>query len=86
MFLSTSTTDYFLFVSAMLGWFRQCDTISYSGDVDIGIWIKDYSRQLIPAMQQAGFVLKHLFGKVLMSFWLDLSVVNGCRLLAFGFT
>ncbi len=46
------------------GWFRQCDVIPYSEDVDIGVWIKDYDVRLIPAMQMNGMPLKYLFGKV----------------------
>lgn len=46
------------------GWFRQCDIIPYSQDVDLGIWIKDYDVRLIPAMRMSGMPLKHLLGKV----------------------
>lgn len=56
-----------------LGWFRQCDLIVYSKDVDIGIWIKDYNTQMIPAMQNAGLTLIHRFGKMNDSFELSFS-------------
>jgi len=46
------------------GWFRQCDLIPYSRDVDIGIWITDYNDQLISSMQNNGLQLIHRFGKV----------------------
>ena len=46
------------------GWFRQCDLIAYSGDVDIGVWIRDYDDRLIDAMEENGLRLIHSFGKV----------------------
>ena len=50
------------FVSS--GWFRQCDIIPHSKDVDIGIWIKDYNPLLISEFKTNGLVLKHRFGRV----------------------
>lgn len=47
-----------------LGWFRQCGVISYSRDVDIGIFIWDFKPDIIPAFRAAGLRLKHKFGKV----------------------
>lgn len=47
-----------------LGWFRQCSVISYSRDVDIGIFIVDYRSDIITAFTDAGLSLKHKFGKV----------------------
>lgn len=46
------------------GWFRQCSIISYSRDVDIGIFIADYRPDIIAAFTDAGLTLKHKFGKV----------------------
>lgn len=46
------------------GWFRQCNIIPYSKDVDLGIWIKDYRHDITQAFQKAGLPLKHKFGKV----------------------
>ncbi|XP_078674737.1 ribitol-5-phosphate transferase FKTN-like [Branchiostoma floridae x Branchiostoma belcheri] len=46
------------------GWFRQCGIITYTKDVDIGIWIKNYKDTLISAFQAAGLSLKRKFGKV----------------------
>jgi len=54
-----------------LGWYRQCDVITYSGDVDFGIFIHDYDARLIAEFQRAGLELTHLFGKTTDSF--DLS-------------
>ncbi|KTG43875.1 hypothetical protein cypCar_00012184 [Cyprinus carpio] len=46
------------------GWYRQCNIIPYSKDVDLGIWIKDYRHDITQAFQKAGLPLKHKFGKV----------------------
>uniref|UniRef100_A0A3B3U783 Fukutin n=1 Tax=Poecilia latipinna TaxID=48699 RepID=A0A3B3U783_9TELE len=47
-----------------LGWYRQCGVISYSRDVDIGIFISDFRPQITTAFRDAGMSLKHQFGKV----------------------
>uniref|UniRef100_A0A1A7WS25 Fukutin n=1 Tax=Iconisemion striatum TaxID=60296 RepID=A0A1A7WS25_9TELE len=54
-----------------LGWFRQCNIISYSRDVDIGIFISDFRPDIVAAFRDAGLSLKHKFGKVtsVPSFW-----------------
>ncbi|XP_021353871.1 fukutin-like [Mizuhopecten yessoensis] len=52
----------------LLGWYRQCDIIQYTTDVDFGMWIKDYNSQLIPEMKKSGLYLKHLYGRVNDSF------------------
>ncbi len=46
------------------GWFRQCDIIPYSRDVDLGMFIADYDVRLIAAMQKHRLPITHLFGKV----------------------
>ena len=46
------------------GWMRQCDIISYSSDVDIGIFIDDYNEQIIPHMSNSGLKMIYKFGKV----------------------
>lgn len=47
-----------------LGWYRQCNIIPYSKDVDLGIFIQDYKSDIISAFQDVGLPLKHKFGKV----------------------
>ncbi|XP_076614099.1 ribitol-5-phosphate transferase FKTN isoform X1 [Chaetodon auriga] len=59
---------------AWSGWFRQCSIISYSRDVDIGIFIADFRSDIITAFRDAGLSLKHKFGKVEDS--LELSFVS----------
>eukprot|EP00916_Digyalum_oweni_P019575 GHVL01032594.1.p1 GENE.GHVL01032594.1~~GHVL01032594.1.p1 ORF type:complete len:483 (+),score=53.90 GHVL01032594.1:184-1632(+) len=46
-----------------LGWYRQCDIIPYSKDVDIGIMIKDHREEMVTALEQSGLQLVQLFGK-----------------------
>lgn len=58
---------FYLFIFRVMpptGWFRQCSVISYSRDVDIGIFMADYRADIVPAFTDAGLSLKHKFGKV----------------------
>ncbi|XP_006813534.1 ribitol-5-phosphate transferase FKTN-like [Saccoglossus kowalevskii] len=48
---------FWLSAGTLLGWFRECDTMHYSRDVDIEIWAKDYDSRIIQAFQDAGFCL-----------------------------
>lgn len=65
---------FWLSSGTCLGWFRQCSIISYSRDVDIGIFIVDFRSDIIAAFRNAGLSLKHKFGKVEDS--LELSFLN----------
>ncbi|CAB1415855.1 unnamed protein product [Pleuronectes platessa] len=65
---------FWLSSGTCLGWFRQCSIISYSRDVDIGIFIADFRWDIIAAFRDAGLSLKHKFGKVEDS--LELSFVS----------
>lgn len=67
--LAASTLDslavsFWISSGTCLGWYRQCNIIPYSKDVDLGIFIQNYKPDLIPAFQKAGLPLKHKFGKV----------------------
>ena len=55
---------FILDYGSLIGWFRQCDIITYSQDIDFGIWIKDYKPDLVPVFERGGFLLTHVFGKV----------------------
>ncbi|XP_074546834.1 ribitol-5-phosphate transferase FKTN [Halichoeres trimaculatus] len=55
---------FWLSSGTCLGWFRQCSVISYSRDVDIGVFIVDFRPDIITAFRNAGLSLKHKFGKV----------------------
>lgn len=62
---------FWLSSGTCLGWFRQCDIIPHSKDVDIGIWIKDYNPLLISEFKKSGLFLKHKFGRIEDSFELS---------------
>ncbi|XP_046532742.1 ribitol-5-phosphate transferase FKTN isoform X2 [Equus quagga] len=55
---------FWLSSGTCLGWYRQCNIIPYSKDVDLGIFIQDYKSDIISAFHDAGLPLKHKFGKV----------------------
>ncbi|XP_067002294.1 ribitol-5-phosphate transferase FKTN [Anabrus simplex] len=55
---------FWLSSGTCLGYFRQCDIIPYSRDVDIGIFITDYNEQILSEFIAHGFTLKHWFGRV----------------------
>ncbi|XP_047425599.1 fukutin [Mugil cephalus] len=55
---------FWLSSGTCLGWFRQCSIISYSRDVDIGIFVEDFRPDIVSAFRDAGLSLKHKFGKV----------------------
>ncbi|CAB3366888.1 Hypothetical predicted protein [Cloeon dipterum] len=59
---------FWLSSGTCLGYYRQCDLITYSKDVDLGIMASDYSTNLIPEFQKRGFKLKHVFGRINDSF------------------
>lgn len=62
--LDSMEVPFWLSSGTCLGWYRQCDIIPYSKDVDIGIKIADYREELVTALENAGLQLVHLFGKV----------------------
>ncbi|XP_066460417.1 ribitol-5-phosphate transferase FKTN [Eleutherodactylus coqui] len=67
--LAASTLDslgvgFWISSGTCLGWYRQCNIIPYSKDVDLGIFIQNYKPDLVSAFQKAGLPLKHKFGKV----------------------
>ncbi|XP_026212548.1 fukutin isoform X1 [Anabas testudineus] len=62
--LALLDVPFWLSSGTCLGWFRQCSIISYSRDVDIGIFIADFRPDIVAAFRDAGLLLKHKFGKV----------------------
>ncbi|XP_039615646.1 fukutin isoform X1 [Polypterus senegalus] len=62
--LNSLGVRFWLSSGTCLGWFRQCNIIPYSKDVDLGVWIKDYRSDIIAAFEKAGLPIKHRFGKV----------------------
>lgn len=47
----------------LLGWHRQCDYIPYSVDVDVGVFIKDHTKDLLKKLQGSLLHLEHKFGR-----------------------
>lgn len=62
--LSQLDVPFWISSGTCLGWFRQCSVISYSRDVDIGVFIVDFRSDIIAAFRNAGLSLKHKFGKL----------------------
>ena len=55
--------EFWLSSGTLLGYFRQCDVIYYSKDVDIGIKIENLKPNLIEYLQMADLQLIHQFGQ-----------------------
>ncbi|XP_067930100.1 ribitol-5-phosphate transferase FKTN-like [Watersipora subatra] len=60
--LDSIGTPFWLSSGTLLGWFRQCDIIPYSLDVDIGIFIKDHPENLLNILHNSSLRLEHKFG------------------------
>jgi hypothetical protein len=55
---------FWLSSGTLLGWYRQCDFLDYSGDVDVGMFAEDYQPDMLGPLRAAGLVLTHRFGQV----------------------
>lgn len=60
----------------LLGFYRQCDIIPYSMDVDIGVFIKNYNDKLMETFKERKLKLKHIFGKVSDSYEVSFTMNN----------
>lgn len=69
--LNKLQVPFWLSSGTCLGYYRQCDIITYSRDVDIGIFIKDYHPVLSQMLVSRGLRLVHSFGRVNDSFELS---------------
>lgn len=69
--LDELSIPFWLSSGTALGYYRECDFIPYSRDVDIGIWIEDYNPKLIDAFSVNDLPLIHSFGKIDDSFELS---------------
>lgn len=83
--LNSLSIPFWLSSGTCLGWYRQCGFIVHSKDVDIGIFIKDYSPRILHAFQEQGLRLKHRFGKVEDSFELSFITPDNLKLDIFFF-
>lgn len=54
---------FWLSSGTLLGYYRQCDFIVYSGDVDIGLWADDFRPEIIDVLSAHGLPLIHWFGR-----------------------
>ncbi|CAL4090383.1 unnamed protein product, partial [Meganyctiphanes norvegica] len=52
-----------IWLNCYLRFYRQCDIIPWSMDVDIGIFIEDYNAKIITEFEKKGLQLTHKFGK-----------------------
>ncbi|XP_014668709.1 PREDICTED: fukutin-like isoform X3 [Priapulus caudatus] len=82
--LESLEVPFWLSSGTCLGWFRQCDVIPYSKDVDIGVWIKHYHPGIIDAFVAKGFWLHSIFGRVNDSYELSFGY-SGVKLDIFFF-
>ena len=39
--------DFHIFKFFVLGWFRDCGIIPFTGDTDIGMWIEEFDQRII---------------------------------------
>lgn len=62
--LDELSIPFWLSSGTCLGYYRECDFITYSRDVDIGIWIQHFKPQLIDVFSMNDLPLLHSFGKV----------------------
>ncbi|CAG0918037.1 unnamed protein product [Notodromas monacha] len=60
--LDTLGVPFWLSSGTCLGFFRQCDVIPYTDDVDIGVFASDYNEDIVNEMERAGFTPLHRFG------------------------
>ncbi|XP_014271656.2 ribitol-5-phosphate transferase FKTN isoform X2 [Halyomorpha halys] len=61
--LDLLSVPFWISSGTCLGFFRECDIIPYSKDVDIGINAQDYDERIILHMEAHGLILKHWFGQ-----------------------
>lgn len=61
--LNKLKVPFWISSGTLLGWYRQCDLIPHTTDVDIGIRIHDYRHDIIDEMEKNGLMLKDIYGK-----------------------
>ncbi len=48
----------------LLGYKRDATFISHDPDIDIGVYVSDWKKEILPAMEKQGFEIVHTFGTV----------------------
>jgi len=71
--------------ATLLGWFRQCDIIGHSQNVNFGIRASDYSEELVKRFEQDEFLLLKKFGHPLDSFELRFLGYDGVYVEVYAF-
>ncbi|CAG0901132.1 unnamed protein product [Cyprideis torosa] len=73
--LESLSIPFWLAAGTLLGHCRQCDVISHTTDVDIGVFAEDYHPSIVAQMERMGLKLIHSFGRVNdsleLSFWYE---------------
>ncbi|KPM05432.1 fukutin-like protein [Sarcoptes scabiei] len=54
---------FWLSSGTLLGYYRQCDFIVYSGDIDIGMWADDFREEIVEILSINNLPLIHWFGR-----------------------
>ncbi|EDQ90353.1 uncharacterized protein MONBRDRAFT_3312, partial [Monosiga brevicollis MX1] len=57
-------------------WYRQCDFLDYSGDVDIGMFAEDFDARMLGPLSALGLRLSHRFGRPGDSFELSFELAT----------
>lgn len=61
--LSSLGITFWLTDGTLLGYFREGDIIGHDFDADLGLFIENYSEEIIPAFKRGGFDLKYVLGE-----------------------
>lgn len=72
-------------VLTFTGYFRHCDVIPHSKDVDIGVFADDYTHHLVTSLEKHGLKLHLWFGEINDSLELSFVSGNGLKLDIFFF-
>lgn len=83
--LDKLNVPFWLSSGTCLGWFRQCDFIPHSKDVDIGINIKHFNSKIRQELERSGLVTKHEFGHLKDSYELSFLSESDLKLDIFFF-
>eukprot|EP01137_Pigoraptor_chileana_P016890 Opistho-2@74111 len=60
--LSAANVTFWINSGTLLGWRRECGVIPHTRDVDIGVFISEYSEAMVHELTSRGLQLKHSLG------------------------